>query len=428
VICHALDTQLGHKGIVTTLRYSRQNYWICHSQQDGDSMLALSFSYSGFIDPNSIQEVETLKRFPFLIVLLALFTVALSAQTIYQVKQTPPVKMGTSGGNVNDLSKAFCCSGTLGSVVKNGAGTQFVLSNNHVLARADQAVAGEDISQPGLIDSSCRTTNSNIVADFTFSPKLGTANVDAAIAQVKSGQVATTGEILGVGVPASTTAAPTVGRGVAKAGRTTGLTCGTIGSTDTDVSVQYQKGCNQGKKFTISYTNQVVMNSSTFSAGGDSGSLIVTSDTAQPVALLYAGSSSTTIGNPIGDVVSALGVSFVGGGQHAVSCSGGGGGGGGRPNGQSMGLSDTEHERAKIAKQRNARGLFADPAVQGVGIGEDPDNPGLAALVIYVEEGRAHGHIPAEIDGVKTVTVITDRFRAYGWNESTGQQCSKKSD
>jgi hypothetical protein len=366
-----------------------------------------------------------LKRISLLVAVLATFCVAVSAQSIYQAKQTPPIKLGTSGGNVNDMSKAFCCSGTLGGLVTNGS-TQFILSNNHVLARADQAVPGEDISQPGLIDSSCRATNSNIVADFTFSPKLGTANVDAAVAQVKSGQVATSGEILGIGIPASTTATPTTGRGVAKAGRTTGLTCSSIGSIDTDVSVQYQKGCNQGKKFVISYTNQVVVNSSSFSAGGDSGSLIVTSDTAQPVALLYAGSSSTTIGNPIGDVVSALGVSFVGGGTHSVSCPAGGGGGGGRPQGAGMGVSQSEHERARIAKERSARGLFADPAVQGVGIGEDPDNPGLAVLVIYVEEGRARGHIPAEIDGVKTVTVITDRFRAYGWNESTAGRCSKE--
>jgi hypothetical protein len=364
-----------------------------------------------------------LRRLPFLITFLAILSVAASAQSIYQQKQTPPVKLGTSGGNVNDISKAFCCSGTLGSLVSRG-GVQYILSNNHVLARADQAIVGEDISQPGLIDSSCRTTNSNFVADFTIAAPLGNSNVDAALAATRTGQVATNGEILGVGVPASSTVPASVGRGVAKAGRTTGLTCDSIGSISTDVSVQYQKGCNQGKKFVISYTDQVVINSSSFSAGGDSGSLIVTSDTAQPVALLFAGSSSTTIGNPITDVTAALGVSFIGGGTHAVSCTGGGGGGG--PRGPSMGISQSEFARADIAKQRNVRGLFADPAIQGVGIGEDPDNPGLATLVIYVEQGRPHGQIPAEIDGVKTVTIMTDRFRAYGWNEKdTGGKCSK---
>jgi len=41
---------------------------------------------------------------------------------------------GSSGGNVNDISKSFCCSGTLGSLVKDSSGVQYTLSNNHVLA------------------------------------------------------------------------------------------------------------------------------------------------------------------------------------------------------------------------------------------------------------------------------------------------------
>jgi len=39
---------------------------------------------------------------------------------------------GVSGGNVNDHSNAFCCSGTLGSLVTIN-GTKYILSNNHVL-------------------------------------------------------------------------------------------------------------------------------------------------------------------------------------------------------------------------------------------------------------------------------------------------------
>src|SRR6266571_9543582 len=62
---------------------------------------------------------------------------------------------GSSGGNINDISKAFCCSGTLGSLVKDSSNVQYILSNNHVLADADQASPGEDISQPGLIDNNC---------------------------------------------------------------------------------------------------------------------------------------------------------------------------------------------------------------------------------------------------------------------------------
>ena len=340
-------------------------------------------------------------------------------QTAFQVRQTRPISLGTTGGNVNDHSRAFCCSGTLGSLVTKG-GVQYILSNNHVLARSDSATVGEDISQPGLVDSGCSVTANDTVADFSEASPLG-SNVDAALAQVRSGDVTTTGDILAVGVPSSTIANATVGRGVAKAGRTTGLTCASIGSVNTNVSVQYQAGCNQGKKFTVAYTNQVAINSSTFSAGGDSGSLIVTSDTAQPVALLFAGSSTTTIGNPITDVASALGVTFVGGTTHSVTC----------PAGAAAplaALSPAEFHRALTAKEGHWQELFRDAAVQGVGVGADPANPTQGAVIIYVEQGRAHGPIPTELDGVKTVVVLSDRFRASGWNEpnTAPKSCSSK--
>src|SRR5215203_6370655 len=217
---------------------------------------------------------------------------------------------GVSGGNVNDASRSFCCSGTLGSLVTIG-GTQYILSNNHVLARGDQAVAGEDVSQPGLIDNGCRIAT--VVADFTGAAPLG-SNVDAAVAQLRAGQMDSSGFIEDIGVPGNSIVAPSIGLSVAKSGRTTGSTTGTISSINTSVNVQYQKGCNSAKKFTVSYTNQVVINSSSFSAGGDSGSLIVTNNASHnPVALLYAGSSTSTIGNPIGEVLTKLSAALGGG-------------------------------------------------------------------------------------------------------------------
>src|SRR5437870_6478092 len=222
---------------------------------------------------------------------------------------------GSSGGNVNDIGKSFCCSGTLGSLVKDSSGVPYILSNNHILADTDQATPGENISQPGLVDNNCQPATT--VAHFTVAPHLGT-NVDAAIAQLVTGTMDSGGSILDIGQPSTSTAAASVNQSVAKSGRTTGLTCGSVQSVSTSVKVQYQKGCNQGKKFTITYTNQVVVGGSGFSAGGDSGSLIVTQTAAHPTALLFAGSSTTTIGNPIGQVLSQVGtslgksVSFVG--------------------------------------------------------------------------------------------------------------------
>ena len=335
----------------------------------------------------------------------------------HQAAQTVPVKLGTSGGNVKDISKAFCCSGTLGALVSR-AGVSYVLSNNHVLARSGSAVAGEDVSQPGLIDNRCRPGTT--VARYSLAAPLGGSNVDAALASVYQNRVDSTGAILDIGIPASTPGVATVGMTVAKSGRTTGLTCGSVTSVLTDLSVQYQRGCNAGKKFTVAYTDQVVIGSSSFSAGGDSGSLIVNAATAQPVALLYAGSSTTTIGNPIQDVISALNVSFVGGVNHAVSC----------PASAASTSSSGPHslstpglERAAAVKSQHSAGLLARRGVQGVGVGASSGDPTQAVIVIYVITGVEHAPLPHSIDGVPTEVVSTDRFLAYGWNETSEQSC-----
>jgi PKD repeat protein len=63
------------------------------------------------------------------------------------------------------------------------------------------------------------------------------------------------------------------------------------------------------------FTGQIGISPGTFSAGGDSGSLIVTNNTTRsPVGLLFAGSSSRTLANPIGAVLSYFGVSIDTGG------------------------------------------------------------------------------------------------------------------
>jgi hypothetical protein len=316
---------------------------------------------------------------------------------------------GVSGGNINDITRSFCCSGTLGSLVTAG-GTQYVLSNNHVLARQDQATTGEDISQPGLIDNGCQPAT--IVADFTKAVHLGN-NVDCAVAALRSGTMDSTGFIQGIGTISSNVKAPAIGLAVEKSGRTTGTTTGIIGSINTSVNVQYQIRCGSGRKYIISYTNQVVINGSSFSAGGDSGSLIVTSSGTchRPVALLFAGSSSTTIGNPIGEVVTKLGgvlgtsVSFVG-----STCTG-------SPmeefGAQPMQLPQQALDHASKVLEQNRHDLMSRPGVLGVGLGALEDNS-APAIVVYVDKtSSATPLLPAQIDNVPVRVVMTDPFIAF---------------
>ena len=316
---------------------------------------------------------------------------------------------GVSGGNVNDITARFCCSGTLGSLVTAG-GVNYILSNNHVLARGDQAAVGEDISQPGRIDNNCALPP--IVADFTTASPLGT-NVDAALAQLRTGTMDATGFIEDIGTISSTVKVPAVGLAVAKSGRTTGFQTGTISSINTSVSVQYQKSCGSGKKFVVSYTNQVVINSSTFSAGGDSGSLIVSNNSPscrQPVALLFAGSSTTTIGNPISEVLNkltiALGssVSFVGGTCTASVDA----------------ISDTPQlSRRAVRLATNAMRsqevqLMSQPGIIGIGVGAEDAVAGDAAIVVYIDANSPlTAKVPRRINGVRVKKVYSEPFVAY---------------
>ena len=337
--------------------------------------------------------------------------------------------LGVSGGNVNDASSRFCCSGTLGALVTDGINS-YILSNNHVLGRSGAAVAGEDVSQPGLIDNNCRV--STVVADFTGAAPLGSSNVDAAVAQVRLGQMDATGFIEDIGVPSATTVNPTVGMSVAKSGRTTGFTTGTVSSVNTSVSVQYQQGCNQGKKFTVSYTGQVVINSSTFSAGGDSGSLIVTNNASHnPVALLFAGSSTTTIANPAGEVLTKLGTALgrtfsfglVGGGAAPTTQDGElgpGQGPGGRqpftPGIQSLmpQLPQQAIDRASAVLENHRANLMFQPAVMGVGVGASGRADGEAAIVIYVNKDAGQKpFLPDSIEGIPVNVILTDQFIAF---------------
>src|SRR5215470_13906288 len=101
----------------------------------------------------------------FVVSLVSFLSLISIAGAQHTGKQTPPVKMGTSGGSANDISRFFCCGGTLGSLVTRD-GVLCILSNNHILARSGSASSGEDTIQPGLVDTACRTTSVNIVADF----------------------------------------------------------------------------------------------------------------------------------------------------------------------------------------------------------------------------------------------------------------------
>jgi hypothetical protein len=316
---------------------------------------------------------------------------------------------GVSGSNVKDITSGFCCGGTLGSLLTDGT-NRYILSNNHILARQDQASPGENISQPGLIDNGCQ--RATIVGDFTAAPLLGT-NVDAAIAHLRRRRMDITGYIEGIGTISSIVKDPAVGLAVIKSGRTTGTTTGTIDAIDVSVNVQYQIRCGQGTRYIISYTNQIIINSSTFSAGGDSGSLILSNDVCfQPVGLLFAGSSSTTVANPISEVLTNLGtalgadVGFVGGTCTSSASQ--------QVGGQGLQLPQNAVDDARKVLEQKRHDLMSQPGVLGVGVGVSDINNQEAAIIVYVDQTSSwRPQFADQIDGIRVRVILTDPIIAF---------------
>jgi len=240
----------------------------------------------------------------------------------HTAKQTPPIQLGTSGGWGYDLANGYCCGGTLGSLIQIN-GLQYILSNYHVFASdivlgGNNRVAtdGDPIIQPGLIDVGCNALKAQSVGALVAIKSLPGNNVDAAIAQAAPGMVRTDGAILEIGTISAEPVSASIGQPVKKSGRTTGLTRSAVSGLNATVSVLYDNECAGGAAFTKIFTGQIMIKNigSKFIAGGDSGSLMVEDVKVDPnpVGLLFAGSSTSAIANPIGEVLTFFGATMVG--------------------------------------------------------------------------------------------------------------------
>ena len=129
---------------------------------------------------------------------------------------------------------------------------------------------------------------------------------DAAIADTLDGPYHTiANQILNIGGISDHPIDADVGINVMKAGRTTGVTYGRCTATGAAVNVSYGE-------FTATFVDQDVFegDDQTFSAPGDSGSLIIGATCKCPCSLLFAGNATTTIGNPLHYVIEAFNIQF----------------------------------------------------------------------------------------------------------------------
>jgi hypothetical protein len=212
-----------------------------------------------------------------------------------------PVECGVSCGHPR------ITAGTIGCVVtSNGSNRRFILSNCHVLTDLNGAQPGDDILEPGLADGGdptrpiARLTAFQPV-DFTGQPN----RIDAAIAELINApdvdpRINTIGPIAPTPMPAA------LYQSVRKRGRTTLHTIGVVMDLAADVRVRYGNRVAQ-------FSDQIAVSgvNGAFSAGGDSGSLVVDAVTRRPVGLLFAGGGNTTFCNHIADVLGPFRVSIV---------------------------------------------------------------------------------------------------------------------
>jgi hypothetical protein len=190
-------------------------------------------------------------------------------------------------------------AGTLGARVTKGSQV-FILSNNHVLAKSNDANIGDSALQPGSFDGGSDPADAiGTLYDYYEINFDGGANtMDAAIALVDGADVSgSTPDQEGYGSPSTSPTDPLVNMGVQKYGRTTGHTSGTVAEINVTVTVCYSGFIFCTKSAT--FVGQFTITPGSFSDGGDSGSLIVTQNGNHPVGLLFAGSSTRTIANPI---------------------------------------------------------------------------------------------------------------------------------
>ncbi len=254
-----------------------------------------------------------------------------------EIRAAPPTQATTgrfrpAPGGVS-IGQYEITAGTLGVAVRsNVSGDRLILSNNHVLAKSNEAKIGDIILQPGAYDggilgkddfaklvnfvpinfagaAECSIAKKVAEVANVFAKALGHTHrlqayqtqqkvniMDAAVAKpINDSHLLD--EILDIGRVLGTTTA-SIGMKVRKHGRTTDYTEGTVVVVGATISVNY------GENRVAQFENQIIL--TPMSAGGDSGSLIVTLEEQLAVALLFAGSDQVTISSPIDEVFKRL--------------------------------------------------------------------------------------------------------------------------
>lgn len=210
-----------------------------------------------------------------------------------------PIQPGYSIGHVDSTA------GTFGALVAKGKKI-FLLSNSHVLALSGTASRGDPIVFPGPADGGSMPGDQlgKLAAFKKFITGGGFDNhVDCAIAKpLAARESELVSAVKDLGVPKGTIK-PVRGMKIVKVGRTTDKTFGEVRDVNFRFVLDYDE------VGAVGFIDQVFC--TRYSRPGDSGSLILDRASGKAVGLHFAGADGGSVFNPIGDVLSALGVTLV---------------------------------------------------------------------------------------------------------------------
>jgi hypothetical protein len=224
------------------------------------------------------------------------------APAVPQQGRCRPVTIGSSVGH------HAITAGSVGCFVDTADGVR-MLSNNHVLADEDRASPGDPIVQPGPYDGG--RTPGDVIGTLDRALPLDRHQpnrFDAALATLSSDAPYDPTTILGVGTLSGVTD-PSKGLLVAKVGRTTAATFGRVIGIDLiDAWFDYETG-----PLRFDGVIQIAGEGGRFTAGGDSGSLVVTREAhAHAVGLHFGGyENGTSVAAPLPDLLAELGASLI---------------------------------------------------------------------------------------------------------------------
>lgn len=214
-------------------------------------------------------------------------------------------------------------AGTFGSLVQLNDGNIYGLTNNHVTGGCNHTRVGMHILCPAPFDADPdHPAPLAIGRHHSFVPlasgdprQVQLQELDAALFSLVDPELVSSMQGIYYDTPAAVID-PTGDMLVTKVGRTTGLTTGVIrGRFATPLGIPYDADRFRSMVY---FENAWVIQSldgNPFSAGGDSGSLVVSQDGDHAVGLIFAGTTNGAVSYmiPIRTVLEQLGASLVGG-------------------------------------------------------------------------------------------------------------------